>query len=289
MVSRWLVRLGVDDACVRGAGRYVSAAGLSHPDASLFATSAWGWHSSTFIGYRAVLSLFFLSGLVASLVTAPVRYVGRPETWPIYLTNQTLVILNAHLIVSLVLAVRQYLSQRNKKGFLPSSGDGGPARWQHKLSWVLFNLSACLAPAVSAAYWTMIHDASRAIDAENLVKHALAAAAIVVDVIVTATPVRLPHAWQPAAYLALYAAFSAAYWAAGGTDDHRRPRIYAFLDYGERPASAAAHAVAMATALPAFFFMPVYTLYRLRVWAVVRRARGRRSANYKYHDGGLAV
>ncbi|XP_014680998.1 PREDICTED: protein rolling stone-like [Priapulus caudatus] len=181
------------------------------------------------------------------------------------------------MVTSLILAIRHYRSTRRVTGddtpsaTTETSFDDGAARWQHKLAWVLFNMAASLALAVTLGYWITDYNPSHVISADNLIKHGINAVVIIVDVVVVATPVRLLHIWQPAVFLTYYAIFTVVYWASGGTNEAGAPYIYSTINYTDAPGSAVVYLLfGFLTSLP-FTHVIVFVVYKLRVLLLTSR------------------
>ena len=88
---------------------------------------------------------------------------------------------------------------------------------------------------------------------------------MIIDIFITAVPVRWLHFFHAFIYGVIYLIFSVIYWAAGGTDPAGNPFIYPVLDWGGNPGQAAGLSVGLAVIGLPLFHTFVYGLYRLRL------------------------
>lgn len=159
-------------------------------------------------------------------------------------------------------------------------------RWYEKVSWVLFNITSCVAFGITLGYWSFIYDPTQEIDTENVVKHVLNSVMMFIEIFVAAIPVRLLHIWQPLLYISLYGVFTIIYWLAGGTNDRNQPYIYGVLNYEENTADALMFLIfGLIVGIPLFFIL-VFALFKLRTW-MVQKIQGNRSKTVKQTTKGL--
>ena len=97
---------------------------------------------------------------------------------------------------------------------------------------------------------------------------------VLVDVSVTAIPVRIAHVLHVLVFAITYVAFTIIYWAAGGTSADGNTYIYSVIDYGNTPSKAADWLIGVFVALT-FLHFAMYALYRLRVFVSDLRRRHR--------------
>ena len=139
---------------------------------------------------------------------------------------------------------------------------------RHMLQWFLFNIFVNGEIIVAVVYWTLLHDDKN--DTEewihDITAHLAPAIFSLIDVIFSATPVRLLHFIYPAGYGLTYFIFAVIYWAAGGLggtndDGTRNTYIYSFLDFEDNLAMAMGFLVIM---------LIVCTVVHLLIWGVYR-------------------
>ena len=99
----------------------------------------------------------------------------------------------------------------------------------------------------------------------NCTTHGLNALFVIVDTLVTRTPVRMLHFYQCTCLGLIYGMFSALYWLLGGTNHLGQPYIYKPLDFSK-------YNMALATILLAAFIASpiihcwIFFLYRFRLF-----------------------
>ena len=91
-----------------------------------------------------------------------------------------------------------------------------------KISWGLQTTFTTIAPYISLVYWSVLHRyvVERGLTAgawmSNVFLHVLNTVSCLVDMFITARPVRLHHGYLPVLFGLWYTLFSLVYWAAGG-------------------------------------------------------------------------
>ncbi|XP_026284897.1 protein rolling stone-like isoform X2 [Frankliniella occidentalis] len=205
-----------------------------------------------YVVYRWLSAGLFVAVAVCSVLDAGregqdlgVRYVK----WPIYLTNWGLACccLQAALGAGLATAnfVQERRQRRAERDAAPSGqgGLGSPGAvlqapslpLLHRLYWVLNTISITVAIGITCTYWVAVYDPSEhVLDALNILVHAANSALMLVDVLMSAHPLRLLHAFWPLLFVFVYLSFSLVYFLAGGTDRMDRTCVYPVLDW-ERP------------------------------------------------------
>nr|XP_054767521.1 protein rolling stone-like [Lytechinus pictus] len=145
--------------------------------------------------------------------------------------------------------------------------------WYFKLTWVLLNINVAIAPLVSIIYWALLHDYSNDDDDSrdplgdgiNVNVHGMNSVLILLDLFVSAYPLRIVHIIYCIIYSLTYALFSLIFWAAGGVDPYGNRYIYPILNWEDIPGLTCAYMLGLAVIL--FVVQCVmYGLYRLRVF-----------------------
>ena len=139
-----------------------------------------------------------------------------------------------------------------------------PMAWYHQALWVIYNIAAVAAIAVTSVYWVLLF--SNKLTAVSVVVHAVNSIVMVGDTMLSSVPVRLFHVIYPMLYLIAYLVFTLIYWAVGGTSSFGNPYIYPMTDYTGRPVFSAVSQLCLF-----FIGLPLcqcllFGFYQLRVW-----------------------
>ncbi|XP_014677704.1 PREDICTED: protein rolling stone-like isoform X2 [Priapulus caudatus] len=163
---------------------------------------------------------------------------GERAKWFIYITNLGFAVLNLHLIHAFIVSVIVYKSSVRTANVqeADSMASAPPLPCYLKSDWFLFNLACNIAFTLTVCYWALLFNGQT--DGVDINTHAINSVYVIVDVIVSATPVRLLHMWIAQLGALVYVVFTAIYWAAGGTGAHGVAYIYSVLDYGNAPGQA---------------------------------------------------
>ena len=95
--------------------------------------------------------------------------------------------------------------------------------------------------------------------------HATNSIYVLLDLFVTAMPIRLLHFYFGAIYAVLYITFSSVYTLSGGSNYSNQPYIYRFLDWVNQPDRAAIYSMgSLFLAAPGVWFLQ-FCLYQLRL------------------------
>ncbi|XP_078574524.1 protein rolling stone-like [Branchiostoma floridae x Branchiostoma japonicum] len=215
--------------------------GLDHGQPRDFTRSPWFSSPVPFLMYRTVVCLY----QVCTYATAHSIYGVSPKSL-IYLTELGYIILTAHTVVSAVLCFVDFFGSRchpkssdDQTSFTEAdvttarSTDSLP--WYYKGHWVFYNVVFGIGLYITIAYWALLADDT---GPRSILFHAINCVVIVIDVSVSALPLRLLHFVYPSAFALAYVIFTVIYWVAGGTDVNNNPWIYTVLDYGGNPAMA---------------------------------------------------
>ncbi|XP_035700179.1 protein rolling stone-like [Branchiostoma floridae] len=225
--------------------------GLNHGQPRDFTRSPWFSSPVPFLIYRTVTCLY----QVCTYATAHSIYGVSPKSL-IYLTELGYIILTVHSIVSAgfcfidVFGISCRPKSPEDRPTFPNN-DVTTARstdaihqtsqslklpWYYKGYWVFYNVVFGIGLYITIAYWALLADDT---GPRSILFHAMNCVVIVIDVSVSALPLRLFHFVYPSAFALAYVIFTVIYWVAGGTDVNNNPWIYPVLDYGGNPAMAA--------------------------------------------------
>ena len=148
-----------------------------------------------------------------------------------------------------------------------------------KVSWVVFNIAVTSAPVVSSVYFLVLYPMLRReqplfhASALDLNLHGINSLIVLLEVLISAFPVRLFHCVFPLAYGLSYVVFSAAYW---GMDKQNNVLYPVILDWNQPGVAVGVVAVLVGVATPLFQLL-WYGVYRLRI-LVYHRLYGHRPA-----------
>ncbi|XP_063616103.1 protein rolling stone-like [Cydia splendana] len=123
------------------------------------------------------------------------------------------------------------------------------------LYWLLFNVAQTVALVITVLYWLLLYDPETTVypTAEALGRdvatHALNSVLTLAELLTARTPARVVHAWQPLLLATGYVAFSAVYYAAGGTNRFGESFIYPMLDWSAPAAAGTVAGASLAGAL----------------------------------------
>ena len=203
----------------------------------------------------------------------------------IFLTNWTFTLLNMYFILATTLScIALYKDMKNREAPSGQSRETpvvaiemGPGaeeedsgerarendalRWEHKLLWFIYILSATAGLWVTAGYWSVLVG-DDIINANNITKHALNSVFMLIDTWLSSIPIRLVHWLYALLYLATYVLFSVIYWLLGGTNNQGKPYIYLALNYDDFQAKIGG--------LLVFFMLIVLPLLHLFLFGVTK-------------------
>ncbi|XP_065332366.1 protein rolling stone-like [Cloeon dipterum] len=240
---------------------------LQHSRPSRFCHSQWRCAKSTgctavYMTYRIIFAVYLLTGMLLNIIDVHAlenRDFEWPEgltyraKWLVYLTNWTLAVLTAQAVIAAVLAVEHQLF-RSPKGKMTKL---------HKWYWCLNNVGNAAALSITILYWTKIYNKDiHRLDFGNIHGHIMNSVLVVVDLMVTAHPVRLLHFYQPLIFGAAYLVFTFIYFVLGGTNKRGSSSIYPILDW-QKPLIAIAYIVAGCVLFISTHVF-VWILYQLR-------------------------
>ncbi|XP_053612204.1 protein rolling stone-like isoform X2 [Plodia interpunctella] len=167
--------------------------------------------------------------LLAALALAVLSWTlveGGNEYWPLFLTNWGLVLINAMLLSGILVSIVALFNPSYETSQLP---------WYVSMYWFFFNIAISTSFLITALYWILLYNPDP--DPEDplfwldVATHGLNSCIALAEVVASRTPVRALHFYQPLSVGLWYAAFTAIYFAAGGTDGNGNPYIYPVLDW----------------------------------------------------------
>ncbi|XP_026320040.1 protein rolling stone-like isoform X2 [Hyposmocoma kahamanoa] len=219
---------------------------LEHSPHTQFACCQWQQNhrpATAYLVYRWLLFIGVLSVGIASFVTQqlPINYDGPMKLnyfkWFIYFTNW------GYLFIALQsgLALAVVHRYRAEKNFNISGEDDEnpiPKRKRTPLLcrayWLTHIIATDLSFVITLIYWILVYDPKiHAVSTLNLLVHGGNSLIMLIELAVTAHPLRAAHALYGASAGLAYGIFSAFYWAVGGTDRIGSTAIYPALDWNK--------------------------------------------------------
>ncbi|XP_050666470.1 protein rolling stone-like isoform X2 [Leptidea sinapis] len=257
---------------------------LDHTPAHQFACCQWqkGHRPATlYLVYRWLLFLSVLSIGISSFACQRLpRFYDGPKIelnyfkWFIYFTNwgYIMIIIQAGLAL---IVVQKY---RNQKTFcIPCDDEEIPLPRRQKtpvlcrLYWLSHNIATDLAFVITLVYWTLVHDPKiHEINALNILVHGCNSLVMIIELVMTAHPIRATHAIFGAGAGLMYGIFSALYWAVGGTDKIGLSAIYPALDWNKPGSAFAFVALCAVVMIFAHIIATCLALLRMRIAARLR-------------------
>jgi len=249
---------------------------LTHPEHDRFHRSQWDKQalpSRAYTIYRVVLAIGMVAG-VAAHIGSTTESLGTK--WLMYMTNQGILLLTIHYVVYAGIVCGRYFTK----------SESGYFHTMYSISWGLQNAFSVVALMITAIYWTVLH--KYVVEADllrndwmkflNVFLHLFNSLSVILDMFMTARPIRFQHVYLGICFGLYYAAFSLIYWAAGGLgicsciDGSDSPNceekcdkfIYPILDW-EDHAGIAVLMIFVCTAALLIFQGILVGLYKLRM------------------------
>ncbi|KAL8589433.1 hypothetical protein ACOMHN_021585 [Nucella lapillus] len=193
--------------------------GLSHPTPSLFVSSQWGC-PQFYLGWRVFWALYHVAWIVYNWIDDVITE-EPPGTWLIYLTNWNYFFLTLETVN---LAALQIYVTHVKREFRD-----GESTWYLKVTWLLYTIVSDTTLIVTILYFTFLFDGVLTVKGTST--HVLTSVYVILDLAVTAMPVRLFHDLYVDIFAVIYTAFTLIYWQAGGLNALGEPYVYKVLDW----------------------------------------------------------
>ncbi|XP_023346985.1 protein rolling stone [Eurytemora carolleeae] len=248
---------------------------LTHEDSDRFHRSQWnkaGEITTWYLVYRICIALAMVIG-VAAHIGSTTDTLG--SKWFIYMTNQGIGLLTIHYVIYAGIVSGRYFSSTSKEIF--------PRLYS--FSWGMQTTFTTIALFITLIYWAFLHRyvvefnllPGTWMKVLNVFLHAINSVSALIDLFLTARPIRFQHVYLPLLFGIYYAIFSVIYWAAGGVGICRSetdcdPYIYPILDWDGNPGGAVLFVFLgfIGTFIIQGF---VYGLYRLRT-VIHKKATG---------------
>ncbi|XP_063710107.1 protein rolling stone-like [Culicoides brevitarsis] len=199
-----------------------------HDDPEKFVKSQWQQTSRcyTFLIYRWILALFFISALIYSFYNHITKFHEISKFF-IYLTNQGFVLCVTYSVLAAVVTT-WYFQPAQLENI--ETTENMPLIL--RIIWVMHNVSLTLSVVITLVYWTLLYDSDKdQLDAKNILTHICNSIVMFIDLMIIAHPIYLMHVLYPILLGIFYAIFSVIYQFAGGLNLDEKPYIYGILDW----------------------------------------------------------
>ena len=137
-------------------------------------------------------------------------------------------------------------------------------RWYMKLSWLLFNATISFSVVVTVVYFGALYPMLAAKGytpgVMDINLHAINSLMVILELLLSAFPVRLLHVVYPFIYGVTYVVFSVFFW----MGDPKNNVVYPILDWNE-PATAGVVVVVLGLVVLPLFHSMAFGIYRLRL------------------------
>ncbi|KAF9421375.1 hypothetical protein HW555_002590 [Spodoptera exigua] len=228
-----------------------------------FYASSWqrGESPIPMLVIRILCAGMALAILSWSLAEAPTPY------WLIYLTNWGLLLVASLFLCSLIMSSMAIYNRSYETKKLP---------WYASLYWAVFNVSVTISIMITALYWLLLYNAKvREVETRafwlDVSTHGITSCLAVIELLLSRTPVRFMHLYQPLSLGLWYAVFSCIYYVAGGTDANGKHFIYEILDWSQSKRAGIIVVASMAGLIIVYAFIWAIALCRDKVSTLLVR------------------
>ncbi|OWF39521.1 protein rolling stone-like [Mizuhopecten yessoensis] len=238
--------------------------GLNHDNPSDFVRPQWPINQKIYVAYRLMIAAGMVGWIIADVMyETEVFYSDRRWLYLIYATNWSFILLGLTAIIQAVCVT--FYSCRTDWTLDRQTFERMPRSL--KLQWGLQNLSYNSAVVVTISYWGFLTflDTSKILTSDmSRLKHTLNTTYVVLDLLISAAPVRLLHMLFAIMLGSIYSLFNAIYFLNDGTILQGRHYAYNVLNW-ENPAEAIVTCVlCIVQAILSQFIL--YEIYKLRSW-----------------------
>ncbi|WAR26746.1 ROST-like protein [Mya arenaria] len=133
-----------------------------------------------------------------------------------------------------------------------------------KIVWILYNIASCASILVTIIFWSLLFPYMKLDGFElmlNVQLHAITSVIVLIENVISAVPIRLPHMFYTVLYGVAYLIFAGVYYAV----DHRHILYPHVLDFSDPKSTAIVVTVTVLVILPLIQLF-LFCLYKLRTW-----------------------
>ncbi|XP_060075002.1 protein rolling stone-like isoform X2 [Ylistrum balloti] len=238
--------------------------GLNHDNPSDFVKPQWPINQKIYVAYRLIIAAGMVGWIISDVMyETEVFYSDRRWLYLIYATNWSFILLGLTAIVQAICVT--FYSCRTDWTLDRQTFERMPRSL--KFQWGLQNLSYNSAVVVTISYWGFLTflDTSKILTSDmSRLKHTLNTTYVVLDLLISASPIRLLHMLFAIMLGSIYSLFNAIYFLNDGTILQGRHYAYNVLNW-ENPAEAIVTCVlCIVQAILSQFIL--YEIYKLRSW-----------------------
>ncbi|KAF6022569.1 hypothetical protein EB796_019118 [Bugula neritina] len=210
-----------------------------------------------YLVWRWFWALLFLATYILSIV----NNISEGPKWLIYLTNWAYTVFNASQLTNAVVSTICFASKAEPEEM----------RFYMKLNWFLYELSQAAAVVITILYWALLFDPNdlSSVQVHTYFNHGVNGAFVLIDIWVTAMPIKALHFYIPTAFGLTWAIFALIYDFVGGTNGRNEPYIYQIFDW-TAGATMPAIATVAAIAVVIIVHFTLFGFFRLRVYLYSR-------------------
>ncbi|GAB1609250.1 protein rolling stone-like [Argonauta hians] len=135
-----------------------------------------------------------------------------------------------------------------------------------KILWIFSNVSYCNGVLITCGYWILLYNSNNVKNMYlNVMEHAINSVYILLNMFVTAKPMRIYHVWQSIVTFLIYILFSLVYFFSGGTSLTNSRVIYFFTDWGHPSVAIPLILLLLFVGLP-IVHTTLFFIYKLRLY-----------------------
>ena len=199
------------------------------------------WHVPVclFLGYRILVSSYFLGWLIGSILY--LEYIQTDVDlypWPAYVNNLAYLALTGHLLVAAIIGLKHlprfglchvpFFQEESDEDLeltwlageeilVPLiDKDAGKLPCLEKIDWLLFNVACTVGTVTTISYWTIFPRWEETWLPLDLQHHLVSLAVILLEMVLSAIPMRILHVIYPMIFGVAYVAFTLILWAVDG-------------------------------------------------------------------------
>ncbi|CAH1772665.1 unnamed protein product [Owenia fusiformis] len=135
--------------------------------------------------------------------------------------------------------------------------------WYMIISWILYDVILVFSIIVTGIYFGAVHDPKDGLDHYNFNRHGLNTVLMVIDFVISGTPIRILHMIYPMIYGFIYIIFNVIYW----SFDKKNNIVYSILNYNPKTLPVAVGVILglLIVGIPLLTII-FYGLFRLKRW-----------------------
>jgi len=215
-----------------------------------------------FVVYRLLVAAYAVSITITSTLLHPSFLLP----WPVWLTNWTFLLLTCHLLCAAVIVLLNTCFEQRQPTLL-SAYETTSVPCYMKLSWFLFSVGTTAAVMVTVVFFAGVFPQLHMyrLSAIDINAHVMNTVLVILELTISAFPVRLLHVVYVQCYGLAYVIFSIIYWSI----DHSHVMYPGVLDWNSPKTTVVVIVVLMFVGIPFLQFI-LFTIYQLRLYIYAR-------------------